>query len=46
MVVSHGLLEGMAVVVCVAVSMDWQHVGGFMATEAWGGCWRRGLAKG
>lgn len=45
-VVSHLLLEGVAVVVCVAVSMDWQHVSGLVATEAGGGCWRGGLAEG
>lgn len=45
-VVSYWLLEGMAVVVCVAVSMDRQHVGGLLATEAGGGRWRGGLAEG
>lgn len=45
-VVSHRLLEAVAVVVCVAVSMDRQHVSGLVATETRGGCWRGGLAEG
>lgn len=45
-VVAHRLLEGVAVVVCVAVSVHWQHVVGLVAAEAGGGRWRRGLAEG
>lgn len=33
-------------VVCVAVSMDWQHVGGLVAAEAGRGGWRGGLTEG
>lgn len=45
-VVGHRLLEGVAVVVCVAVSVDRQHVGGLVAAEAGGGRRRGGLAEG
>lgn len=45
-VVGHRLLEGVAVVVCVAVSVDWQHVRGLVAAEARGGRRRGGLAEG
>lgn len=45
-VVGPRVLEGMAVVVRVVVSMDWQHVGGFVAAEAGGGGWRGRLTKG
>lgn len=46
--VGHLLLEGVGVVVvvCVAVSVGWQHVSSLMAAEAGGGCWRGGLAEG
>lgn len=45
-VVSHWFLERVAVVVRVAVRVDGQHVGGFVATEAGVGRRRRGLAEG
>ena len=45
-VVGHRVLEGVAVVVCVAVSMDWQHVGVLVAAEAGRGGWRGGLTEG
>lgn len=44
-VVSHLLLEGVAVVECVAVSVDWQHVGNLVAAEAGGGRRRGGLSE-
>lgn len=43
-VVGHLLLQGVGMVVCVAVSVDWQHVGSLVAAEAGGGRRRRGLA--
>lgn len=46
MVVGHRLLEGMAVVVRVAVSVDWQHVGGLVAAETGRRRRRGGLAEG
>lgn len=45
-VVGHRVLEGVAVVMCVAVSVDWQHVGGLVAAETGRGGWRSGLTEG
>lgn len=45
-VVGHWVVEGVAVVVCVAVSVDGQHVRGLVAAEARGGRWRGGHAEG
>lgn len=45
-VVAHGLGQRVAVVVCVCVAVDGQHVGRLVAAQAGRGRGRRGLAQG
>lgn len=45
-VVGQRFLKRVCVIVCEAVSVDWQHVGGLVAAEAGGGRRGRGLTEG